>query len=209
MRIDAFELSAYEIVSQADEVAEQIIGTVTLDEPAPEGGVLVLIGSIDSELKVPRSALVEPGETSVNFYIGSGALLPLYVYHVYAQVQESVARQKVVLKLPGLASVAFSPNKVEGGEVSRLTVNLDSPAPATGALVLFTEVIGYDGENTPLLLDLPPSLFFASGDTTNYCDVTTRVWDGGRRPPPREINTAVDAIYGTNTKRAILTITDP
>lgn len=203
MRLVTFQLSSIDIESNS-----AITGTVTMDAVEPRN-VPVLIGSSHPEIVVPHQVMIAPGQLSSSFTIESRSLLPLLDYHVWVQIEETVFRQKLVYKIPGIQSLVFNPVKLDGGLVTRLTVTLDNEAPSTGSLVLLSEVLNYQGESTPLLLDMPSSLFIAANGTSAYCDITTRDWDGGQAPPPREIHAAVDAIYDDSSKRAILTITDP
>lgn len=204
MRLFSLELSNDEIV-----VNGQITATVRLEAAAPAGGVPVLLGASDPALKVPKRVVVPAGQIQYSFIIMAGTLLPLIGYQVWAQVEETVFRRKVTLKPTSLFGLAFSPSIIDGGNPVTLTVTLDSPAPSTGTLVLLKEVLNYAGEPTPLLTDLPLSVYFASGEVVKTVNVNTRDWDGGREPPPRQVDTAVDAVLDSSTKRAILTITDP
>lgn len=208
MRLTSFDLSRTVIQSNATSVTG-ITATVTLSETAPATGTIVMLGSSSSVLKVPAEVVVPAGQTTATFVIGSGTLLPSVDYYVWAQVKETVFRRKVRYSVPGIESAVFSPATVQGGLTTRLTVTLASIASGSGALIRLTEILNYQGEVVPLITDLPPSLVIAAGDLSAYVDVTTRVWDAGRLPPPREVLTAVDATYGDGTLRAILIVTDP
>lgn len=204
MRLSSFELSNDEIQSLGE-----VTATVRLDRPAPFRGCPVMLGSSDEAIKVPARVVIPPGEQSYTFTIEADTLLHLVNYHVWAQVEETVFRRKLILKQAGLGSIAFEPTIVDGGNTVTLRITLDSPAPVTGALVLLSEVLNYDGEPLPLLTDLPLSVYFADTEQEKTTTVTTRDWDGGRMPAPRQVNTAVDAVLESVSKRAILTITDP
>lgn len=204
MRLFSFELSNDEIAS-----AGTITATVRLNESAPAGGCPVMLGSSDPVIKVPKRVVIPSGQQQYTFIIGADTLLPLVAYQVWAQVEETVFRRRLILKRVGLQAVVFEPAMVDGGLSVNLRITLDSPAGATGALVLLSEVLNYAGEPVPLLTDLPPSVYFAPLDTEKVVAVMTRDWDGGREPPPRQVDTAVDATLDVALKRAILTITDP
>ena len=204
MRLTAFELSAVDIPSQGS-----VSATVRLDEPAPVTGVNVLIGSSDARIKCPHKVVVAPGQTFKTFTITADTLQSLQVFQVWAQVRETVFRQKLLLRQPGIADLYFTPNVVDGGLTVTLELSLDSPAPANGALVRLSEILNYGGYPLPLITDLPSSIYVASGVSTASAVVTTLDWDGGRMPPPRQTACAVDAVYNDSIKRAILTVTDP
>lgn len=203
MRLVTFQLSTTDIGSNSS-----VTGTVTMDSVETQN-VPVLLGASHPEIIVPHQVVIAPGQLSKTFTIESGSLRSLQDYQVWAQLEETVFRQRLVYKIPGIQSLSFDPVRLDGGLVTRLTVTLDNDAPVTGALVVLSEVLNYQGESTPLLLDIPASLYIPADGDSAYCDITTRDWDGGREPPPREVTTAVDAVYGASFKRAILTITDP
>jgi len=184
------------------------IGTVRLAS-AQAVDVVVLLSASDPALKIQRIVIIEAGTTSSEFTVEAGTLLYTVDYYVEAQVGSLILNYRLNLREPGLASISFSPNRVNSGEQVTLTVSLDSDAPSVGTLVLLDEVLGFDGEYTPLLIDLPKSAVVESGESSYTCTVTTRNWDGGRLPPPREVKTAVDGVLAGASDRAILTIVDP
>lgn len=204
MRLTSFETAAIEISSEGT-----VEAVVRLDAAAPAGGVPVLLGSSDAEVKVPSRIVIPPGQTSGTFTIGAGTLRALQPYHVWAQVRETVLRQRLYRRESGLLAFAFAPGQVEGGQSSTLTATLDAPAPSGGALVVVDEVLGYAGDALPLLVDLPASMFVAEGDTYVSVSVTSRDWSHNGLPPPCQIAAAVDGLYGGVTHRAILVVTDP
>jgi hypothetical protein len=124
-----------------------LIGTVTLQAPAPAGGVTVRLVSSDTSLVRPPSTIVVPaGATDANFTITTSALsVPTRVtidpgtendggVHAF-QVSVVVTPAGSPTPPPSLSSLTLSQSSVLAGNTVTGTVTLTSAAPAGGAVV--------------------------------------------------------------------------
>jgi hypothetical protein len=115
-------------------------GTVTLDGPAPAGGVQVALSDNSGAASVPSSVTVAAGTTSASFSIGTSAVASATAVTVSASAG-GVTRSASLNVLPAvLTSLTLNPTSVIGGlQASTGTVTLNGPAPAGGAVVTLSD----------------------------------------------------------------------
>jgi hypothetical protein len=110
-------------------------GTVTLDGPAPSGGLAVALTSDNTNATVPTSVTVAAGLTTATFAVTTFAVATDQTATVTADVNSDPKTAELDLVAPRVQSVSVSPTSVKGGVGSTGTVNLDIPAPAGGLTV--------------------------------------------------------------------------
>jgi hypothetical protein len=114
------------------------MGTVTLTEPAPAGGLEVALTSDSPAARVPPCVRIAPNETTATFSVLTSrtrAATPVAVAARFA----GVVRWATLTVLPALpVSVTLQPGRVTGGVAAVGTVTLRDPAPAGGAVVTLT-----------------------------------------------------------------------
>jgi hypothetical protein len=113
--------------------------TVTLNGPAPAGGLAVSLSSSNPAVAVtPAMVTVPEGAVTAQFTattvpVASGTLIT-----ISASVAGVIRTATLTLEPMAVASVAVSPDNVLGGTTSTATVTLDCPASSGGVQVALT-----------------------------------------------------------------------
>lgn len=110
-------------------------GTVTLAQPAPQGGTTVnLSSSWPSLVQVPASVTIPQGQRSATF-TATSAPSPLVPADSAAVIAASGVGQNTLTVWPLLSLDIVSPVNIIGGTPTTGTVELNAPAPKGGAVV--------------------------------------------------------------------------
>lgn len=138
---------------------------LTLNQPAPPGGVAVLLSSSNPALTIPSQVLVPAGQTEAVFSATASASAPSGPAVITAQFGSTVLTSRLDLLAPVLlSSLSCSPNPVLAGAASNCTVTLSSPAPSPG----ITIALAASGPIT-----IPASVTVPAGLTSAGFSVTT------------------------------------
>jgi hypothetical protein len=182
-------------ISAPDSVAggASVSGSVSLNKPAPAGGVVVSLWTSGSPAFVPSSVTIAPGATRAAFKITtvpmSTAAQPV-ITAFYKGVRKTVA-----LKVkPGVAlsSVSAAPDKVMARASATGTVTLNAPAPAGGlAIQLWTN-------GSPAFV--PKKVTVSAGATKATFPITT-VWT------TTASKSTITAFYSGASKTTAFTVT--
>ena len=106
-------------------------GTVTLDGPAPSGGVVVsLLSSNTSVASVPANVTVLSGNTSATFTVTTLPVSNSTTVNISAWYGGVSRSSTLTVNAPSLSSVSLSPSIVVGGRTSTGTVTFNGPAPS-------------------------------------------------------------------------------
>jgi predicted secreted protein len=126
-----------------------VTGTITLQRPAPSGGIDVTIVSSDTSLaQPPAHVVVAAGQTSASFSIATAtvaAAVPVVFdvgtandgYHA-PQARLTIRPAGSAAPAPSLSTVTLTSPGVVGGTSATGSVTLTAPAPAGGASVQVT-----------------------------------------------------------------------
>ena len=142
---------------------------VDLTQPAPPGGVAVLLRSSNSSFaSVPASVTVLEGATSGFFTISTAqtfALQSATITATYRTVEKS--GQLTITPTTSVASVVLSAGVVNGGNpVPGNRVVLSSPAPASGVVVTLSS-------SSPSAASVPGSVTIPAGLSEGLFDIAT------------------------------------
>lgn len=142
------------------------IGTITLDEAAPTGGVDFDLASSNTNATVPLTVSVAEGQTVTTFAVDT---VPVAADET-ADISASVAGgtpEVATLDILGARplSLVLNPTSVPGGFSSTGTVTLSGPAPAGGATVTLS--------SNAAAATVPPSIVIPQGQTTGTFTVNT------------------------------------
>src|SRR3569833_2612477 len=111
-------------------------GSVTLNGPAPAGGVVVSLWTSGTPAFVPSSVTIAGGTTSSGIKITtvatSAAAQPV-ITAFYNGVRKTAAL--IVKPAAGLSAVSTTPGSVMGGDSATGTVTLNMAAPAGGLVI--------------------------------------------------------------------------
>ena len=167
-----------------------VIGTVTLNQQAPSGGVMVVFQSSNPAIAVvPASVVVQPGSTSATFLIQTYpvAVNPNVVTdppssQISAQIGGSTKSAKLTVLPPSLTALALNPVSVAGSNPSTGQVSLSGPAPA-GGLMIGLNVKNPESAQRPTrevvrfqqpIVTVPSQVGVPAGATSASFPITTR-----------------------------------
>ena len=114
------------------------LGTVTLNGPAPTGGLDVNLSSDNAAVTVPQHVEVPAGQTSGIFSVASSPVSATITATVTANYNGVSVTAGVSVSPPSFASLSVAPTSVQGGSASVGTVTMANPAPAGGFTVTLT-----------------------------------------------------------------------
>jgi hypothetical protein len=109
--------------------------TVTLNAPAPTGGLVVNLASNNTALQVPASVNIPAGQTSANAGATSVAVRTTIGVQVTASVGSQSASTTVTILPPLVQTLTLNPPTVTSGATSTGTVTLTANAPVGGLSV--------------------------------------------------------------------------
>ena len=159
------------------------IATITIDRPAPSGGVtLTLDANGSSAASIQASVVVPAGQSSVSVPVAATTVLVPQTATIRAsgqswlggyvlgnyQVSPSATMASTPLTItPGLfASLTFSPATVSAGSPSTGTLSTTGPAPVGGLTVSLAS-------GTPTVATVPTAVLVPAGQASATFSVTT------------------------------------
>lgn len=142
--------------------------TVTLDKPAPEGGVKVFLSTDEGFLlNVPSWVVVEEGQTAATFEVNTGWSEANASATIRAELGGVVSTSVTILAAPAyLAGVDVDPAQIEGGTTARGLVRLEGVAPAGGAVITLES-------SNPDVLQVPATVTVPEGAVKAWFEITT------------------------------------
>jgi len=145
--LDSFSLSSDEVAG-----GNTLTGTVTLYQPAPVGGVTVVLSTdAPSLISFPIILVTVPaGQQSLTFDIDTNGVATRTSANVSVSVEGIGMTQPLTLLPPSVLDVSFDPVRVNGGEISTGTVRIDGEAGVGGTVI---NLAYSDGT----LVDTPPA----------------------------------------------------
>jgi hypothetical protein len=168
-------------------------GTITLNGPAPNGGIAVALSSNDSAVIVPPSVTVPSGSSTAGFTVQTAAVTSSVSATITASYN-GVNKAALLGIMPASVLSAFSvnPTTVTGGNAAAGTVTLSAAAPNGGVSVTL--------KSSSSSATVPASVTVAAGSTTATFSITTGA-----------VSTAttatITASYNSASKIASLTMT--
>lgn len=166
-------------------------GSVTLDSPAPAGGVVITLSSNRPQVVVPASVTIPQGQTTATYTAtttSSGALVQATLYASY----QGRTRWTVLNVNPvSVDSLTLSPNSLVGGNSSTGTVTLNGPAPAGGLSIALS--------SNRAQATLPATVVIPEGATSATFTVNTTV-------VATQVQATLYASLNGRTRWAVLTI---
>ena len=169
-------------------------GTVTIDSPAPAGGLGVSLSSnLPGSASVPASVTVPAGATSASFTVTT-----FPVDNTTAQLTATLGSTTLFAALSitraasvALSSLTLSPTSVVGGASSTGTVRLSAAAPTGGAVVSLSD--------DSAAASVPASVTVPAGSTSRTFTVTTSAVSS-----PTAVS--ISGSFGGGTAGATLTV---
>ncbi len=171
--------------------------TVTLDAPAPTGGVEVTLESSDpAAARVPGQVTVIEGQTTAKADVTTFSVTTEKPILLSAKLGSSTAEARIVVEPYKMASVVLVPPTVKGGaQVSQLTATVDAPAPSGGLLI---ELRSSDESGATL----PATVRIAEGESSAQVEVKTKLVDATK-------SVVLTATLGESSKTGTLIVQPP
>jgi trimeric autotransporter adhesin len=146
---------------------QQSTGTVTINGPAPSGGMQVSLSSNNSALTVPASVTVPSGQTSATFSASTGTVTTQTQATVTAATG-TTTRTAGVTVLPAAVTLGITlPFNPISGQFKTRAWNLSAPAPPGGAFVHVSttgvDIFQMGGPFTDTIPAGQTSIFFSRG----------------------------------------------
>lgn len=146
-----------------------VTGVVTLNQPAPSGGVVVqLTSSNPGVATVPASVSVPAGMPTASFAVTTVAVAQPSTVTITARAGGESRTRQLTIGTNGPTAISFSPSSVHGGQSSTGTVSLRTPAPPGGLEVSLESSVTQ-------LVTVPAKVTVAPGATTASFRVTTQL----------------------------------
>lgn len=141
------------------------LGVVTLDNPAPIGGLIIQITSSSGAATVPATVQVPEGATGITFNIDT-LPTPITTFATITVTRGITSAQAVLtITPPNLGKLKLIPNTIRGGQVSHATLFLDQNAPFGGITVNVSASL-------PGYVSMPSTVFIPAGQSTVTWDIT-------------------------------------
>ena len=172
-------------------------GTVTLDAPAPSGGLSVTLSSSSTKATLPTSVSVAANATSATFIVNTVPVATDTTATISGVLNGVTKTADLTITAPTLVSVSVDPTSVAGGIASTGTVTISSAAPAGGLAIALTSS---DSHAT-----VPTSVSVNAGATTATFTVSTTALAPGAMNVDATITGTLNAV----SKTATLTIIAP
>lgn len=177
-----------------------VTGTVTLNGPAPAGGVVIpLSGSLEGQVVVPPNVTVPAGSTTANFTITAPLVLEPHWVVIQAEYGTFNGQQAKTLEIdpgppgpPTVFALGVSDSLVTAGDTVRGSAGIFAPAPAGGATIKLLS-------HNPSAVRVPANLKIAAGNSANSFTITT-----GSVPILTSVQ--IDATLGGVTKTVFLNV---
>jgi WD40 repeat protein len=170
-------------------------GVVTLNSPAPGGGILYRLLSTNPAATVPVSVLVPAGSTvSPPFPIQTTPVAVRTDLAIVAAFGGSNVFGTLSVRPPSLNRVTLVPAVVVNGTTTNAnTVTLTGPAPAGGIVINLSSA-------NPAVASVPPSVTIPAGSQSATFPVTTG-------PVPTATTVVITATQGTIVRTASIVVT--
>ena len=111
------------------------VATITIEAPAPAGGVVVALSSSIPDATVPASVTIPAGAIKASVTVTTRPVLANVSASIRAAVNGVTKSGTLVIAAPVIRSVTFTPASVTGGLNTSGIVTLQSPAPTGGTVV--------------------------------------------------------------------------
>lgn len=169
---------------------------VTLDAPAPPGGISVALSSSSPLAAVPAGIVVPEGQTVSTYFDVVTRTTPSAVdVTLTASANGVVKTDALTVRPPIVSSLVFSPSSVVGPSATTSNrVGVDGPAPAGGLTVALS--------SSDPSVSVPGAVVIPEGQTTAYFTATAATVDVS-------VTATITASMGGVSRTATLTVRAP
>lgn len=170
-------------------------GTVTLNSPAPSGGLRVNLSSNTPGAEVPAFVTVPTGLLSVNFPIETNPVNANTAARLTATIGAASKPVILTVRPAAVSTITAAPTSLFGGESTAITINLTGPVPSAGGTVSIST-------NFPAIMEVPTVAEVPGGANTVTFTVPTN-------PVGATTRTQVYAVRGGVSKGVSVTVVRP
>ena len=174
-------------------------GTVKLNGLAPAGGVTVTLSTTSTAASIPTSATIPAGSTSFTFTVTTHPVASMTNFPVTAKFGTTTQSATLAIVPPSVISMSATPNPVVGGNPTKVTVNLNGPAPTGGT------VVGLSASSADAAP--PASATVPAGSTATTVSVPTHAVSTGESitltAKTGSANTTTSLVIETNTLQSV------
>jgi len=183
----SFTISAAEVYGD-----QSLVGTLTLDAPAPTGGVRAILSETSPYASMPSEALFSSGTTTKSFTITTSQVFSSNkIAYLYANCLGTTRSVALTIKpYPSVASFVLSKPYLYGGASTTGTATLSAAAPFTGSFT-FTESSAFVSVISPITI--------AAGQTSKVTTISTT-------KPATVQAVPITAMYKGTSRVATLTV---
>ncbi len=167
-------------------------GTVTLNGPAPAGGLIVTLTSSDASVAVPGSVTVAAGATTAIFSVATSIVAQDTPVTITATANNTSQTGTLTVQAVTLQPFNLSVATVTGGRQLSASVNLSCPAPPGGSTITLTS-------DNPTVVSVPDSVTVPTGSTVGTFAVSTITVASA-------VTVKVTAAYNNQTRNVPLTV---
>jgi uncharacterized protein (TIGR03790 family) len=173
---------------------QTITGTVSLNDRAPSGGVVVNLNSSNTSVAtVPATVTVPAGLSSATFNIQT-SVVTAYTATTLSATYTGYTVTATLAAVPALSSMDIYPSStLPAGSFATFEIYLAVPAPPGGALVTITN-------GNPAVTTLPPSITIGAG--AHYGNTNLTVSSSASSGAMDQIT----VMYGGDAKQITLTV---
>lgn len=161
--------SALSVADALIEHGDTTTATLTIDQPAADGGTVVNLSSNRTQIVVPATVTVPAGNTTVNFTVSTNGTLNATATITATAAGTNASTGIQVVAGVGPSALGISPRVIFSGSSTTGTVTLNSAAPTGGQVVNLSS----NDPNTTV----PASITIPAGQTTGNFNITTNQGD--------------------------------
>lgn len=143
-----------------------ITGTLELSDKVVQQPLVVKLTSSSTAATVPASVTLAPGQATATFQVTTAPVAADTPTVIRASTGTSSLTANLIVQLPHLTELTFSPFSVQGGSIANVLVKLNAPAPPGGVKVMLAANSIYWGG--------PPSVDIPAGASSYAFSVTTK-----------------------------------
>jgi len=165
--------------------------TLILAEPAPAGGLRIVLSCDQPAATVPAQIVIPSGKTTASFTVRTVGVPAQLVVNVKAMIGNVPKLAPLTILPPSLLSLILETPVVDGGNGSGGVVTISSPAPPVGLIV--TLASNQKGAAPPVNVTIP-----AGRTSASFSIKTTKV--------TAQTMATITATFGGTSQTATLTI---
>jgi len=144
-----------------------IVGTVTLDQPAPVGGTTVTLSASNTAITIPVSIVIPEGQTTGEFDIDASPVALATSVVITASCFGTEQSTIITIDAPTPHSVTLAQASITGGSATSATVLISGLAPAGGLQVRVA--------SSSLAMSVPTTVTVPAGQMSVAINVQTNI----------------------------------